>query len=234
MTRAQRTAAGRRRKLLRSPWLHALLALVLVALVQGFLVKVYRIPSGSMEQTLEVGDRVLVNRTAYLFSEPQHGDVVVFRKPDSWGPGADRSPLRSATGWFGELMGIGPGNTEYVVKRVVGAPGDTVACCDARGRITVNGEGIDEPYVYRDLPWLASPTACAGVARSPRCFAPVTVGEGQYLLLGDHRAVSEDSVSGCRAAAAPDTCARTVGKAEVIGRVDGFLLPFSKWGQGTG
>ncbi|WP_347108260.1 signal peptidase I [Paenarthrobacter sp. S56] len=224
-------AARRRRRLTRSPWFHVLLALVVVALVQGFFVKVYQVPSGSMEETLEAGDRVLVNRTAYSSAEPQRGDVVVFRKPAGWGAAPEHGALRTAVGWLGELTGIGPGNTEYLVKRIIGLPGDTVECCDAAGRVEVNGSGIDEPYVYQDLPFdAAAGMECSTAANSPRCFRPLHLATDQYLLLGDHRANSEDSVAACRAAAAQASCVRTAQRSDLVGTVDWFLFPFDKWG----
>lgn len=227
-----RTAkAATRRRPFRSPWLHVLLALLVVSLVQGFLVKVYSVPSGSMEQTLNIGDRVLVNRTAYAASAPQRGDVVVFRKPAGWGTAPQRGPLRTGIGWFGELTGIGPANTEYLVKRVVGLPGDTVECCDVGGQVTVNGAGVAEPYVFQDLAFISGETDCSTTAWSPRCFGPLLLGEDQYLLMGDHRSNSEDSVTACRSVVSPTSCVKTAGRGDIIGRVDGFLFPFSKWGS---
>ncbi len=223
--------AAKRRRMLRSPWIHVLLALIVVSLVQGFLVKVYSVPSGSMEQTLNVGDRVLVNRIAYTASAPQRGDVVVFKKPTGWGPAPDRGALRTGVGWFGELTGIGPANTEYLVKRVVGLPGDTVECCDASGQVTVNGAPVAEPYVFEDLAFVGGTTDCSTAARSPRCFGPIHLGEDQYLVLGDHRSNSEDSVTSCRSVGSQPSCVKTAGRADIIGRVDGFLFPFSKWGS---
>ncbi|MGO4145568.1 signal peptidase I [Paenarthrobacter sp. YAF11_1] len=223
-------AAVRRRRLLRSPWSHALLALILVALVQGFLVKIHHVPTGSMEQTLNVGDRVLVNRTAYFASVPERGDVVVVRKPPSWGPAPDRSFLRSSVGWFGELTGIGPGNTEYLVKRIIGVPGDTVECCDAEGAVKVNGAAISEPYVHQDYPLQAGSLDCSTAVESPRCFEPIILSDGQYLLMGDHRSVSEDSVSACRNPAALANCVKTVQRGDITGRVDWRVFPFDKWG----
>jgi len=211
--------------------MHVLLALVVVSLVQGFLVKVYTVPSGSMELTLAVGDRLLVNRTVYTSTAPQRGDVVVFRKSEEWGPAPHRSPLRMAIGWFGELTGIGPANTEYVVKRVAGLPGDTVECCDVTGKVMVNGLAVDEPYIFQDLPFIGGTTDCSTPVRSPRCFGPILLDEDQYLLLGDHRSNSEDSVSACRSVGSPAGCVKTVGRADIIGRVDGFVFPFGKWGE---
>ncbi|MFF1831731.1 signal peptidase I [Paenarthrobacter sp. NPDC058040] len=231
MSSVTSTAATRRRRVLRSPWFHAVLALVLVSLVQGFFLKVYSVPSGSMEQTLNVGDRVLVNRTAYAFAAPERGDVVVFRKPAMWGPAPEHGPLRTAVGWFGEVSGIGPGNTEYLVKRVIGLPGDTVECCDASGQVTVNGQAIAEPYVFQDLPFDVGSLDCTTAVDSPRCFGPVRLGEDQYLVLGDHRSNSDDSVTACRSASAGSDCARTVNRSEVVGAVGWFLYPFNKWGS---
>ncbi|MGF6833461.1 signal peptidase I [Paenarthrobacter sp. TE4293] len=223
-------AATRRRRFLRSPWGHAVLALVLVTLVQGFLVKIHQVPTGSMEQTLTAGDRVLVNRTAYVSSAPQRGDVVVFRKPAGWGPAPDRSLLRTAVGWFGEVTGIGPGNTEYLVKRIIGLPGETIECCDAGGEVKVNGTAISGTYIYQDFPFHAGSFDCSTAATSPRCFGPVSLGRDEYLVLGDHRSVSEDSVSACRIPAAPAGCVRTVQRDDITGRVDWFVFPFDKWG----
>ncbi|SEI41558.1 signal peptidase I [Arthrobacter sp. yr096] len=222
--------ATRRRRFLRSPWIHLVLALVIVSLVQGFVVRVYSVPSGSMEQTLNVGDRMLVNRTAYAGAEPKRGDVVVFRKPSDWGPGPQRGALRTAVGWFGDLTGIGPGNTEFLVKRVIGLPGDTVECCDVTGHVKVNGEARAEPYVFEDLTFAGGVMDCSTAARSPRCFSPLILGEDQYLFLGDHRSNSDDSVSACRRALAPAGCAKTAARSDIIGRVEWFLFPFHKWG----
>lgn len=223
-------AARRRRRFFSSPWAHAVLALIVVSLIQGFLLKVYQVPSGSMEQTLNVGDRVLVNRTAYAFTEPQRGDVTVFRKPATWGPGPEHGSLRTAVGWFGEVTGIGPSNTEYVVKRLIGVPGDTVECCGSGGQLTVNGEAIAEPYVFQDLPFDPGNRDCTTAVASPRCFGPIRLGQDQYLLLGDHRSDSDDSVAACRSAAAETDCVKTAGRSDLVGTVEWFLFPFEKWG----
>lgn len=208
-----------------------LFSLIAVALVQGFLVKIYHVPSASMEQTLDVGDRVMVNRTAYFSAEPQRGDVVVFRKPSGWGNAPEHGALRTAIGWFGDLTGIGPGNTEFLVKRVIGIPGDTVECCSETGQVKVNGEALNEPYVVKDLAFEATAFDCSTQVSSPRCFAPIRLEQGQYLLLGDHRSNSEDSVSACRNTEAASGCVRTADRSDLVGTVDGFLYPFSKWGN---
>lgn len=231
MTSTRTKAAGLRGHAVRSPWFHAALALVLVALIQGFFVKVYQVPSGSMEQTLNVNDRVLVNRLANAVSNPGVGDVVVFRKPLSWGPQVSRAPLRTAVGWFGELTGIGPGNTEYLVKRVVGVPGTRVSCCDAAGSVLVDGSPLDEPYVFQNFLYEPGSIDCSATVHSPRCFPEIRLGEKEYLVLGDHRSDSSDSAAACRSQGATEDCFRLVDRSDLIGSVDWFIFPFNKWGD---
>ncbi|MFE4196497.1 signal peptidase I [Paenarthrobacter sp. NPDC056912] len=223
-------AAGRRRRLFRAPWMHVVLALVVVALVQGLFVKVYQVPSGSMEQTLNVGDRILVNRTAYASAGPVRGDVVVFGKPVSWGPAPERGSVRTALGWIGEVTSIGPGNTEYLVKRIIGLPGDTVACCGIGGQLQVNGAVVAESYIYQDVPFRSGSVDCSTAVKSQRCFNPIRLGEDQYLVMGDHRSNSGDSVAACRGAAAAADCVKTVQRADITGRVEWLVFPVDKWG----
>lgn len=207
----------------RLPWFTELLvAVVAVALVQAFLVKPFGVPSQSMEQTLRIGDRILVNR---LDDTIERGDVVVFGHGSSW---QDRqlptepNPFRRAVRAVGDVTGIGPSNTSYTVKRVIGLPGETVACCDARGAVTVNGRSLDEPYVYEDLPFTPGTLDCDSTPRSTRCFPDIVVPQENYLVLGDHRSQSADSVIGCRGGVG-DTgsgdCARFVPFERVVGPV---------------
>jgi signal peptidase I len=141
-----------------------LLAVVVLAtyLVRSFVVAPFSIPSGSMRSTLEVGDRILVDRLSYHLHDVRRGDVVVF----------------DGTEAFGHL-GNGRGETDYV-KRVVGLPGDRVACCDKQGRLTVNGAPLTEPYVF------------PGDDPSDLRF-DVRVPPGKLWLMGDHRSDSLDS-----------------------------------------
>lgn len=219
------------RRFLSSPWAHLLAAVLVLALVQALFVKLYQVPSGSMEQTLGVGDRVLVNRLAYTGGGPQVGDVVVFDRPDSWAAPAEQPWWRTAIGWVGDLVGFGPSNQHALVKRVLGTPGDVVSCCDAGGRLTVNGRALDEPYVFEDQPFEAGVLDCESQPRSLRCFDEIVLGDDEYLVLGDHRSNSADSVIGCRQPGAPPGCARTVGRDAFVGEVVFVLLPFTKWGQ---
>ena len=221
------------RRALRHPLAHLAAALLVVALVQGFLVKVYQVPSGSMEQTLLVGDRLLVNRLAYTDNGPGLGDVVVFERPAGWSePRPDRGALRTMVGWFGDIFGFGPSNSDALVKRVIGVGGDTISCCDAQGRLLRNGQPLDESYLGSDLPFVPDERDCGTTPRSSRCFPEVRVPEGHYLVLGDNRASSGDGIIGCRGAdpeAAPG-CARFVPRASIVGEVFFVVLPFDRWG----
>lgn len=219
------------RRVLASPWAHLVAAILVVALVQALFVKLYQVPSASMEQTLEIGDRVLVDRLAYTGSGPETGDVVVFDRPDDWAAPAERPWWRTAIGWVGDLVGFGPSNQHALVKRVIGTPGDVVSCCDADGRVAVNGRPLDEPYVFEDHRFEPGVLDCETEPRSARCFDEIVLGEDEYLVLGDHRSNSADSVFGCRQEPAPPGCVRTIARADVVGEVMLVVFPFTKWGQ---
>ncbi len=225
---------GRRRRGI-SPWWHLLIALVVLALVQSFLVKVYQVPSGSMEQTLQVGDRGLVNRLAYLGGGPARGDVVVFVADEAWAGDAAAEPFTPITAikWVGGLFGVGPGTEHSLVKRVIGLPGDVVSCCDVEGRVLVNGEPLDESYVFENQPFESGVLDCATTPASSRCFGDVAVPDDAYFVLGDHRADSADSVIACRgstAALAGADCARFVQRAQLVGRAFFVVLPLGRMG----
>ena len=127
--------------------------------------------------------------------------------------------MARALRWVGDLTGIGPSNTAYTVKRVIGLPGETVSCCSSDGRVTVDGTPLDEPYVYEDLPFTPGTMDCASTPRSTRCFPDIRVPEGNLLVLGDHRSQSADSVFGCRGARDGPECARFVPEERVVGPV---------------
>jgi signal peptidase I len=214
-------------------------AVLVVALVQAFVVKLYRVPSGSMEPTLQGtaggGDRILVNRLAFAGgASPEPGDVVVLTRPADWGPEAaaqhDNGGLAAVVRAFGDLTGLGPTNEQYLVKRVVARAGQTIACCDVQGRLQRGGVGIDEPYVTEDVPFEPGRLDCATPLRSARCFGPFSIPEGQLVLLGDHRSASADSVAGCRIAteSARAGCLRTAPVSGVVGRVEARIWPLDR------
>ena len=137
-----------------------LIAFGLTFLIQTFVAKVYYVPSGSMEQTLhgvaDGGDRILANKIVYDFRDPTPGDVVVFSGPPTWAPEAN---IPGPTSWFGKAMqslgsviGIAPPNEKDFVKRVIAVGGETVACCDAAGNVTINGQPLNESvYIYEPI-----------------------------------------------------------------------------------
>ncbi|MCS5713736.1 signal peptidase I [Herbiconiux sp. CPCC 205716] len=220
------------RRLARNPLVNLVAAFVVLALVQTFLVRLYSVPSGSMESTLEVGDRILVNRLAYLGGGPADGDVIVFNASTAWEPSppAETNPLKAVARWVGGLVGIGPTNDHVLVKRVIAGPGETVSCCDAKGRITVDGTAIDEPYILDDVPFEAGVLDCSTVPASLRCFTPFTVPDDQYFVLGDHRSASSDSIAQCRGAPTTATCVRLVDRSGVVGHVFSIVFPFTRLG----
>lgn len=220
--------ARREWPLLVSVLANVLVALVVVSLVQAFVVRVHRVSSGSMMQTLSPRDRVLSTGLAYLSTGPARGDIVIFGHGESWDVPrlpASEDPLVAAVRLFGDLTGIGRSNTVYTVKRVLGVPGDTVECCDADGHLRVNAQPLDEPYVFEDLAFEPGAIDCTTPRRSSRCFGPVTVPAGRYLVLGDHRGNSADSVAACRGRAEAGDCAVFVDRARISGRVVGKAWP---------
>jgi signal peptidase I len=162
-------------------------AVLLAFVVKSLVVQVFFIPSGSMENTLQVGDRVAVNRFIYRFSDPQRGDVVVFDGVDSFVPASaeapSEGPVVELVKELGRTVGVVPPPDTVFVKRVVGIGGDQVKCCDLKGRISINGQAIDESsYLH------------PGDAPSNTRFN-VVVPEGELWMMGDHRSDSADSRS---------------------------------------
>ncbi|MEI5583940.1 MULTISPECIES: signal peptidase I [unclassified Agromyces] len=219
------------RRLLGGFWAQLLLAFVVVGLILSFIAKPYVVPSGSMLQTLEPGDRILVNRLAFLGGSPATGDVVVFDADDSWETPAatEVDPARAVLRWVGEVTGFGPSGPRTLVKRVIGSPGQVVACCDASGRVLVDGEPIEEPYVSDDFAFERGVLDCTTTPRSSRCFDRVTVPEDSYLVLGDHRSGSRDSALGCRSSGQSDGCWRWATQAGIVGEVVAIVWPIPRW-----
>jgi signal peptidase I len=201
-------------------FLRELVILVVIALVIAVVIKTYAIqaffiPSGSMENTLEINDRVLVNKIVYDTRSIHRGDIVVFNGDGSWDP-AEPLPANSNfaekfVSGFASMFGFGhPG--DILIKRVIGLPGDTVACCDAEGRVTVNGVPLNEQsYLY------------PGAAPSQDRFN-IIVPQGRLWVMGDNRSISDDSRDH-----EGDPGGGTIPENAVIGRAFVTIWPASRW-----
>lgn len=194
-------------------------ALIASTLLRLFVVQVFSIPSRSMESTLNVGDRVAVQKVAGF----QRGDVVVFRDELEWLGNPDRFDTAP---WQDALVFVGlmpDESSNHLVKRIIGVEGDHVVCCDATNRITVNGVALDETeYLYRDP---------SGTQDEPSVYAfDVVVPQGRIFVLGDHRSASADSrchlsvpINGV------DHLAGFPGRDAVVGASFVTLFPFDRW-----
>ena len=219
MTTSPTRPRPRSKRKQRGSFLRELPILVVIALALALIIKTYAfqayyIPSGSMQNTLAIGDKVLVNKIIYHLRSIHRGDVVVFNGQGSWNPGpapTTPNPFDRLYHAVIGLFGAAPGQTDYI-KRVIGIPGDHVACCDARGRVTVNGVPLSEKsYLY------------PGNAPSSMRFS-ITVPPGRLWVMGDHRAVSDDSREheGFPGGG-------TIPENEVVGRAFWIVWPPSRW-----
>ena len=159
-------------------------ALVVSVIVKTFFIHFFFIPSGSMENTLQIGDRIAVNKLASYFSEIKRGEVVVFRDASGWlGAPAESADPKVVQTVKSALVAVGvlpdPAK-QYLIKRTIGVGGDTVTCCDAKGFLTVNGISVKEPYIL------------TGDKPSDSDFK-VKVPKGFIWVMGDHRGASADS-----------------------------------------
>ena len=172
----------RKGSLLRELPILVILALLVSLLIKSFLVQFFYIPSGSMENTLQIKDRVAVNRVPFIGNDINRGDVIVFRDPAGWLPDASTASGNGVTNKIREglvLVGIVPNPAkQYLVKRVIGVAGDNVVAKDQV--LTINGKPTNEPYIF------------AGNSPSDTDFN-ITVPEGKVWVMGDHRGASGDS-----------------------------------------
>ena len=205
---------GRRRSFWRELPILIAISLVLAVVIKTYFVQVFWIPSGSMENTLQINDRVLVNKLVYHVRGIHRGDIVVFNGDGSWDPGSVPSTgniFEQFADGFASMFGFGhPG--DILIKRVIGLPGDRVACCDAEGRVTVNGVPLNEAsYLY------------PGAAPSQIRFN-IKVPAGRLWVMGDNRLYSDDS-----RLHQDDPGGGTVPESAVIGRAFVIIWPPSHW-----
>ena len=176
--------APKRGSLLRELPIIIVSALVVSIIVKTFFIHFFYIPSGSMENTLQVGDRIAVNKLGSYFGEAKRGEVVVFRDSAGWlGTPSESDDSKIIQTIKSGLVTVGvlpdPAK-QYLIKRVIGVGGDTVTCCDKKGYLTVNGVSVSEPYIF------------TGDKPSDTDFK-VTVPKGFVWVMGDHRGASADS-----------------------------------------
>ncbi|MBC2874704.1 MULTISPECIES: signal peptidase I [Streptomyces] len=162
-------------------------ALILALFIKTFLVQAFSIPSESMQDTLQRGDRVLVDKlTPWFGAEPERGEVVVFHDPGSWlrdTPGEQSGPVGNGVQKVLSFVGLMPSAGEKdLIKRVIAVGGDKVECKGGNNPVVVNGKALDEPYIF------PGDTPC-----SDKPFGPVTVPKGKLWVMGDHRQNSMDS-----------------------------------------
>ena len=162
-------------------------ALLISFLIKTFLIRSFYIPSSSMEQTLLVNDRIIVNQLTPDLIPIEHGDIVVFRDPGAWLPPAPQGEVNWAVGAVDAVLAfvglIAPDSNEHLIKRVIGLPNDTVVCCTDFGQLTVNGVPLDEPYI----------TIPPDLTKVTRDDFTVTVPDGSLWVMGDNRYNSADS-----------------------------------------
>ncbi|MDP9181889.1 MAG: signal peptidase I [Actinomycetota bacterium] len=211
------------------------IAFVLALLIKHFLVQAFYIPSGSMEQTLLIGDRVLVDKVPYHFREPHRGEIVVFNGLDNFDDGAvtfakPTNPVSKALRSISGTIGLGAPSEKDYIKRVIGVPGDRVMCCDTGGRVVVTDKSgtstsLVEPYVFgpdtTDTRYFCD--AGAGKQLCPPGAQGILVPEGRLWVMGDHRGNSADS-----RAHLGDAHRGTVPEDKVVGRAFAIVYPFGR------
>jgi signal peptidase I len=173
-------------------------AILVAVLVRAFVLQTFYIPSPSMEHTLNVLDRVLVNKLVYDFREPRRGEIVVFKAPADWQTGTEG---------------------EDFIKRIIGVGGDHVVCCDDQQRLIVNGHSLEEPFIYRDADGVQDPAADEPF--------DITVPADRLWVMGDHRSQSADSLEHWQQSEG-DITEATVRSDAIVGRAFTIFWPVNR------
>ncbi|MCL8024838.1 signal peptidase I [Nocardioides bruguierae] len=204
------------------------LAVVLAILVKTFLVQAFYIPSRSMEPGLEVNDRILVQKPSYWGSgEPERGDVIVFADPGGW---LDANEAVTATNPLTEALsriGLYP-TGGHLVKRVIGVAGDTIHCCDDRGRLEINGVPLDSSDE-----WIENNSRCDGPMVGACDWTAGPVPDGELFVMGDHRDNSADSSYHLQCTSKAETCDASDAYVDVdlvVGKVFARVWPADRFG----
>lgn len=175
-------------------------AILVAVLVRAFVLQTFYIPSPSMQHTLELWDRVLVNKLVYEFREPRRGEIIVFKAPGVWQSGNEGDDF---------------------IKRVIGQPGDNVVCCDKQQRLVINGQSLDEPYIYTEADGTRNQVADQNF--------DITVPAGRLWVMGDHREASGDSLEHYEQSSAADEAGKiqeaTIPVDSVVGRAFTIFWP---------
>jgi len=207
----RRTAPKRQLPVWQESILLVVVAMVMAVIVKTFFLQAFYIPSESMEPTMLVNDKILVQKVSYWFGDVDRGDIVVFDDPGGW-LSADESTQANSS-WQRALAKVGLYPTGgHLIKRVIGVGGDHVACCDDRGRITVNGTALDEPYLQDET------------VNAEQTF-DVEVPEGYLWVMGDNRGNSADS-----RAHMGDPGGGFIKEDTVVGKAWVRVWPFSRMG----
>lgn len=196
-------------------------ALIISALLRAFVFEPFSIPSGSMENTLQVHDKVVAQKV----TDFKRGDVIVFADPGDWVNGVTTERVNPAAKAL-EFIGVLPNTSDdFLTKRVIGMAGDRVQCCDDQGRVLVNGHALDEAaYLYSDIDGPVIPS---------EMDFDVVVPRDHLFVLGDHRNASADS----RCHMTDDSTNRIAGTlafvptSNVVGPVGLIVAPFDRWQQ---
>lgn len=194
------------------------IAVLVSFLIKTFVARSFYIPSGSMENTLQINDRIIVNELQPSVFPLSRGDVVVFKDPGGWLPAAapqTGNPIQQGVGAVLDFVGLGASDSDqHLVKRLIGLPGDHITCCNALGQMSVNGVPLKEPYVLL-------PAGQQAVSAKP---FDVTVPAGKVWVMGDNRYNSADSRYHM-----DDPTKGFVPMGDVVGRAFVVSWPVSHW-----